>query len=285
MEEDQFDENDSLSTDELHPPIPKLQQQEMFSVKLQRNVLVAANIALMVAVLWSLGPSFTKSIRGGSDCLLSYGEYRGPHYYSPPSGSVGTPKCLVESKWLKLMQHSVKVPGNDKTYFDWLWIDYHDRVNVLVEDETKEGEERRFLVFQQTKYALEGMKKKAIVGGLIEEGEHPEVAARREVFEEMDGLQCEDFHHLGRFRTDVNRGMGWVNSFLATDCSRSVVVQENHALNPNEVGEPDTEKQDLKSMTVLELKKAVGKGDFLEVQWTATVSLALLHMDTLDQSR
>lgn len=75
-----------------------------------------------------------------------------------------------------------------------MWIDYHDSINVVVQDETKEGGERRFLVFEQTKYALEGRSSLAIIGGIIEPGEDPETAARREVEEEMDGLVCENFH-------------------------------------------------------------------------------------------
>ena len=88
-------------------------------------------------------------------------------------------------------------------------IDYHDRINVVVEynsDTNNKNRERNFLVFEQSKYALDGRQSLAIVGGIIEPGEEPEYAARREVNEEM-GLTCEIFYPLGRWRTDVNRGM------------------------------------------------------------------------------
>lgn len=100
----------------------------------------------------------------------------------------------MNSKWISVSLHTVKFPGSDTTYDDWMWIDYHDSINVVVQDETKEGGERRFLVFEQTKYALEGRSSLAIIGGIIEPGEDPETAARREVEEEMDGLVCENFH-------------------------------------------------------------------------------------------
>ncbi|KAL3902920.1 MAG: hypothetical protein SGILL_010645 [Bacillariaceae sp.] len=194
---------------------------------------------------------------------------------------VAEPKCLLDSKWISVSLHTVKFPGNEETYDDWMWIDYHDRINVVVEDETKEGEERRFLVFEQTKYALEGRTSLAIIGGIIEPGEDPAEAARREVFEEMDGLDCENFHFLGRYRTDVNRGMGWLNSFLATTCTRkgskakgAAQVQISAA---DEIGAPDTEKQKLKSIPLSEFREAARNGEFLEVQWTATVAQALLH--------
>lgn len=119
----------------------------------------------------------------------------------------------------------------------------------------------------------------AIVGGIIEPGEDVAVAARREVAEEMQGMYCEKFHSLGRFRTDVNRGMGWVNSFLATHCSRSPKKKQGHdsSTNAEKVGAADTERQDVKSITLQELREAATTGQFVEVQWSNTVSLALLH--------
>ena len=167
---------------------------------------------------------------------------------------------------------------------DWLWIDYHDRINVLVEDKRINGQERNFLVFEQSKYALEGRKSLAIIGGVIEPGEKAEDAARREVDEEMNGLQCNNFHFLGRYRTDVNRGMGWVNGFLASDCSRET-IKKDHSFEldaEEEVGAPDTERQDLRSISLTRLREAVRNGEFIEVQWTATVALALLHPEIIE---
>jgi ADP-ribose pyrophosphatase YjhB (NUDIX family) len=224
------------------------------------------------------------------DCLIDLGEYRGPQYRSVPSGMIGQPICLLSSKWISVSLHTVRFPGSHITYDDWMWIDYHDRINVLVEDnmvESKEEEqdenkeERRFWVFEQTKYALEGKTSWAIIGGIIEPGEDPETAARREVQQEMKGLVCETFHFLGRYRTDVNRGMGWLNSFLATQCSYPPPQRQKEQQNSidlvDEVGAADTEQQQLKSITLTELKQAARDGKFMEVQWTATVAQALLH--------
>ncbi|KAL3943653.1 MAG: hypothetical protein SGBAC_002273 [Bacillariaceae sp.] len=186
---------------------------------------------------------------------------------------------------MKVSQHSVKFPGSNTVFDDWLWIDYHDRINVLVEDQRVPGEERKFLVFEQSKYALEGRQSLAIIGGVIEPGEEAENAARREVAEEMDGLQCENFHFLGRYRTDVNRGMGWLNSFLATNCSRDRKADSFGIDEKDEVGAPDTERQDLTSITLSRLKEASRNGEFLEVQWTATVALALMHPEVIDSAQ
>lgn len=69
----------------------------------------------------------------------------------------------------------------------------------------------------------------------------------------------------------VNRGMGWVNSFLATSCSKAQPSKHNELENSEEVGAADTERQDLRRITLSELKKAARGGDFLEVSKRATL--------------
>ncbi|KAG7355511.1 NUDIX family hydrolase [Nitzschia inconspicua] len=259
-------------------------------LRLQRNALLAICILLSAAtiliqcrkspqVFFSMPMRQEQHTSSGSDCVVDLGTYNGPRYHSIESGMMGEPKCLLNSKWISVSLHTVQFPGSDSIYDDWMWIDYHDRINVLVEDERKDDEERHFLVFEQTKYALEGKTSWAIIGGIIEPGEEPEAAARREVQEEMNGITCQKFHFLGRYRTDVNRGMGWLNSFLATQCSkpRTHEHQPEHAMGVDEVGVADTEAQKLKSVTLKELKEAASNGLFMEVQWTATVAQALLH--------
>jgi 8-oxo-dGTP pyrophosphatase MutT (NUDIX family) len=218
------------------------------------------------------------------ECQISFGTYRGKEYTTNTGGTVGEPICLVESKFLKVQQHSVRMPNDESGSIipDWIWIDYHDRINVLVEAEKKSGDkEPHFLVFEQTKYALEGRMSLAIVGGIIEPHEEPEQAARREIEEEMGGLQCQDFHFLGRFRTDVNRGMGWTNTFLAANCRkaepRAVTDQHQNQEKEEEVGVADTERQDLRRISLNDLRQAAIAGKFLEIQWTATIALALLR--------
>jgi 8-oxo-dGTP pyrophosphatase MutT (NUDIX family) len=262
------------------------------SLVAQRNLFLALSgcLGFILVVVWvnpsgicSSPSTSISNLRDTGRCQMTFGEYRGHEYSNVKSGTVGKPKCLVESKWLKLSQHSVKLPGSNSVLDDWMWIDYHDRINVLVEAESKPGgeTERQFLVFEQSKYALEGRMSLAVIGGIIEPGEQAEVAARREVEEELNGMKCQDFHFLGRFRTDVNRGMGWVNGFLATTCSRHGSKHHQHLSIEGEVGAADTERQDLKRVTLTELKDAVRRGEFLEVQWSATVALALLHPEMM----
>lgn len=278
------------------------------NVLLQRNLFIAISLMLACLLLFvfmsdnrgvniachsrtpimhdnKLRDSTKATETNSNPCEMTFGSYRGHEYATIEGGTVGKPKCLVESKWLKLSQHTVKFPGSNTIIDDWMWIDYHDRINVLVEDERKQQEERQFLIFEQSKYALEGRSSLAIIGGIIELDETPEQAARREVEEEMNGLQCNNFHFLGRYRTDVNRGMGWLNSFLATDCYRPSGDSKHgipvHESNADEIGQADTERQDLKRITLSKLKESVRNGEFLEVQWSATIALALQHPELM----
>jgi hypothetical protein len=52
-------------------------------------------------------------------------------------------------------------------------------------------------------------------------------------------------------------------------------------MDHEEVGAADAERQDLKSITLRELREAATGGRFLEVQWSNTVSMALLHPELM----
>eukprot|EP00977_Amphora_coffeiformis_P022403 scaffold10860_cov182-Amphora_coffeaeformis.AAC.20 len=216
---------------------------------------------------------------GASKCMISFGTYQGPEYQSPDT--VGTPYCLLENKFMKVQQHQVRQPASKEgegessiVIPDWLWLDYHDTVNVLVE---APGQPGHYSIFEQTKYGLEGRSSSAVVGGICELGETPSVTAQREVQEEM-GLVCRTLHFLGRFRTDVNRGAGWNSSFLATDCApkqQGGTTFDNS--NQHSIGDLDMERQDLQIVSREDLRQRLRDGKFLEVKWSATVALALLH--------
>ena len=222
-----------------------------------------------------------------SKCIISHGTYNGYVYNSldvAGSGETIANQCLVESPWMRLAQHAVKLPsadGKQQVIADWLWIDYHDRINVLVEDPKSQPSEMRFLILEQTKYALDSQMSLSVVGGIIEPErtddtqETPLIAAQREVHEEM-GVVCQKWLELGKYRTDVNRGMGWVYPYLASECSYSNKNASEE--DSNAVGAHDTEKQKVRSMSLSEVRSALMEGRFMEVQWSNTVALAMLHL-------
>mmetsp|Transcript_1117 Transcript_1117/g.2011 ORF Transcript_1117/g.2011 Transcript_1117/m.2011 type:complete len:290 (+) Transcript_1117:90-959(+) len=283
----------------------KLNQNRMnLFLKNYQNASQASKgvILILLPVLLCLlyfSTAFSSSIRSvviknnptNDVCMVSYGKYNGHRYHSPTQ-TLYEKKCLVESKWMRVVQHVVQLNPNadnnaNNIIDDWLFIDYHDRINVLVQDPKSTNDDPYFLVFEQTKYSLEGRSSLAVVGGIIEPNESPLMAAKREVYEEMNGLVCQTFIDIGRYRTDVNRGIGWVNGFLARDCSLKTNTAGATADGTNavdavaegeEVGKADMERQDLLSISLEVLKDRVKRGEFLEVQWSNTVALALLHM-------
>ncbi len=119
--------------------------------------------------------------------------------------------------WLRVEEHAVELPDG-RVIESWPWVQTRDYVNVVAVDG-----DGRFLVFEQTKYAVEGLAL-APVGGYLEAGEQPLEAARRELLEEM-GRVSDRWLPLGRYVVDGNRGCGVGHYFLATDA--------------RQVGEPD----------------------------------------------
>ena len=102
--------------------------------------------------------------------------------------------------WLSVERHVVELPDG-RVIEDWPWVVGREYVNVLAVNE-----DGLFLLFRQTKYAVEGTTL-APVGGYLEEGEDPLVAARRELLEET-GHEAPDWRPLGRYVVDGNRGAG-----------------------------------------------------------------------------
>ncbi|MBN2257140.1 MAG: NUDIX hydrolase [Anaerolineaceae bacterium] len=166
---------------------------------------------------------------------------------------------LDHGRFLKVEEHRVQLPDG-RVIPDWTWVIIPDAVIVLARLLNK-----RFLIFQQTKYALEGVSL-APVGGMLEEGEKPLSAAKRELMEEM-GCEATNWVPLGCYVLDPNRGVAKVHYFLALDASR--------------VAEPDSddlEDQEMLEVTREELERALFAGDFKEATWAALVSMTLNHL-------
>jgi ADP-ribose pyrophosphatase len=169
-------------------------------------------------------------------------------------------RLLDLSPWVAVESHVVELPDG-RVVDDWPWLVGRDFVNVQAVTETG-----RFLVFRQTKYAVEGTTL-APVGGYLEAGEDPTTAARRELHEES-GHDAEDWMPLGRYVVDGNRGAGTGYLFLARGA--------------RQVAEPtadDLEEQELLTLTRAEIEAALLAGEFKVMSWAAVVALALLAVD------
>ena len=165
---------------------------------------------------------------------------------------------LEHSKYLTVEDHTVQLPDG-RVIEHWPWVITPDFVNVLacVGD--------KFLCFRQEKYAIEGVSL-APVGGYIEVGEDPLVAAQRELREEM-GCVAREWVHLGSFRAGANRGIATGHLYLALGAER--------------VSDPcsdDLEAQELLTLTPGQVEDALLAGEFKLVPWAANVAMALLTL-------
>jgi ADP-ribose pyrophosphatase len=165
---------------------------------------------------------------------------------------------LSLNTYLTVEKHKVLLPGG-KIISDWSWIITPNVVIVVAITA-----EQNFLIFQQTKYAIDGMTL-APVGGMLEPGEEPLTAAQRELLEET-GFTSEEWVKLGSYVLDPNHGIATINLYLTTNARKVAQPDANHK---------DLEDQQLTLLTRDEIRKALKDGKFKAVQWAAAVALAL----------
>lgn len=170
-------------------------------------------------------------------------------------------KPIYETPWAYVETHEVKIDG--KIIADWLWMDEKPAVNVLAR---KDG---KFILFEQTKYGFL-TNSLAPVGGMIEKRETADIAAKRELLEELS-LESDEWTELGTYRTMANHGGGFSTFYLADNCY--------DAKKKSKKKSDDLEKQTIILVDEDELRDRLLKGEFQEVKWTADVALALLHLE------
>lgn len=171
---------------------------------------------------------------------------------------------LHHSRFLKVEKHEVELP--DGTIIpNWPWVIIPDAAIVVAK--TKSG---HYLCFRQTKYAVEGTSL-APVGGMVERGEDPLAAAKRELVEET-GYQAEKWVNLGSYALDPNRGVNVVNVFFALEAEKV-----------RKPSSDDLEDQRLIKLTREEVLLALREGEFKVLSWTAAFSMALAYEEFWSQ--
>jgi ADP-ribose pyrophosphatase len=176
-----------------------------------------------------------------------------------PWKTISKTAILSYGKFLTVENHVVELPDG-RVIDDWPWLITPDFINVVAI--TTEG---HFLCFEQVKYGLVG-DSLAVVGGFIEPGEDPLVAAQRELIEET-GYRAEQWTALGQYRVDPNRGAGTGYLYLARE---AVKVTQPTA--------DDLEEQHLLLLSQAEMYEALLAGRFKSMAWTANLALALLQL-------
>jgi ADP-ribose pyrophosphatase len=175
---------------------------------------------------------------------------------------------LDNGKFLKVEHHKIELPDG-RVIEDWPWVITPDYINVVAE--TADG---RFLVFRQTKYAIDGPTL-ALVGGYIEPGEEPLAAAQRELAEET-GHAADEWIDLGAYRVDANRGAGSGFLFYARGARRTDAAEAAES--------DDLEEQEMLSLTRAEMVAAFIAGGFKCIAWAAAIGLALVRSGATDKN-
>lgn len=164
---------------------------------------------------------------------------------------------LDHSRYLTVEEHIVELPDGRQIH-NWCWIITYDYVNVVAQ--TIHG---KFICFRQTKYGVEGVSL-APVGGLIEAGEDPLAAAKRELLEET-GYQAASWKSLGSYRVDANHGCGMAYLFLAEGAEKIVEPYSD-----------DLEEQALLLLDRGEMQAALLAGEFKVLGWGMVIAMALI---------
>ena len=112
--------------------------------------------------------------------------------------------------------------GAEHTFFV---IECPDWVNVIAL--TKENE---IVLIEQYRQGTEEIILE-IPGGMIDAGEEPETAARRELLEET-GYESNEFVYLGKSRPNPAIQNNWMHHYLALDCekTRETAFDEHESL-------------------------------------------------------
>jgi hypothetical protein len=134
--------------------------------------------------------------KGSTSTSASSSIYKGtPWFNNERTISV---KTIGETKFARCDVHTVKSekqpqkPGDDSNnnvniINDWLFLEELDAVNiaVMMTDDTSDGNNMIFPVFEQNKYAIPGITLSPVGGMIDHDNESPWECAKREVFEEL----------------------------------------------------------------------------------------------------
>eukprot|EP00047_Mylnosiga_fluctuans_P008713 m.259816 g.259816 ORF g.259816 m.259816 type:complete len:246 (+) comp22983_c0_seq1:31-768(+) len=170
---------------------------------------------------------------------------------------------LFHTRFMRLESHTIRAK-NGEVINGWMWVDFHDQVNVLAQDS-----HNNFVVIRQEKYGL-AKPTLSVVSGSIALNESPKEAAVRELLDEL-GLVAKEWVFLGKYRTDVNRGGGFVHSYLA----RKATPKRGQRPPTNEM-----EQQEVVRLSQHGLTQALLGSEFGEAKWSNTVALALIRLAT-----
>ncbi|HEY0070398.1 MAG TPA: NUDIX hydrolase [Chloroflexia bacterium] len=166
---------------------------------------------------------------------------------------------VIDHPFLKVRMQQVRLPDG-RVIPDWPFVHTREYVNVFVLNEAGEA-----LILEGYKHGL-GRSSWQMVGGYLEEGEDPLLAAQREMREET-GYASDDWRHLGSFVVDANRHVGTGHFYLARD-ARSVARPEHD----------DLEGFEIRWVSLEEVGRALRDGRVGIISYGVNIALALLAL-------
>lgn len=157
--------------------------------------------------------------------------------------------------WLKVRQVSYGLPSG-KRINDFWHVDFPDFVMVI--PRTKNG---TIILVEAWRPGL-GTSSLWAPGGIVDPGESPLEAAKRELAEET-GFIGGDWKSLGRYVIDANRGCGAMHLFTARDVIHAPFEPDPH------------EGLQVREVSPGRVRSGLLAGDFPGLPGAATVALAL----------
>ena len=168
-----------------------------------------------------------------------------------------TSEVFSAEPWLALSVQQVRVPDG-RIIDDFYQLALPDF--TLVFATTPSGE---IIMIRQYKH---GAKRTSLTlpGGLVEKGEDPEEAAKRELLEET-GYQAESWQSLGSYVVNGNRGCGKGHFFMAAGAKP---VQEPES--------GDLETMEIELLSREQIAEALRSGEVMLLNHAAVIALAMM---------
>jgi ADP-ribose pyrophosphatase len=173
-----------------------------------------------------------------------------------PWRSLASQELFSALPWVRLSVERVQL-ADGREISDFYQIQLPEYVAVVAQ--TEDGQ---ILLEREYRHAIRGITM-LVPSGYIEPGETPLTAAQRELLEET-GYAASEWHSLGSFVVDGNRGCGKAHLFFAGGASRVAAAKLD-----------EFEKVEILSMPVDGLVEAIQTGRLACLSTVAAIAIAL----------
>lgn len=166
---------------------------------------------------------------------------------------------LHKDDWLTVRKDKCELP-NGKVISGYYVLEYPDWVNVFALTE-----DNKVILVKQYRHAL-GQVGIEVPGGVIDEGETPEEACKRELLEET-GYQFEQFHYLGKICANPATTTNFTHMYLATG-GKKVAEQQLD----------DTEEVEVLLQSIEEVKEHVQQNRIMQSLHVNCIIYAMMKL-------